>query len=60
MFVIHDNVAEMLMLLNTKLTLTGHTDFFANLVLQVVFLGLVLEISQCLIVEEWVTCIELD
>ena len=42
------------MLLNKKLTLTGHTDFFANLVLQVIFL----EIIECLIVEHRVTGIE--
>ena len=37
MFVINDNVAEMLMLLNIKLTLTSDAQLFANLVLEPVF-----------------------
>ena len=37
MFVINDNVTEMLMLLNIKLTLTSDTQLFTNLVLEPVF-----------------------
>ena len=54
MFVINDNVAEMLMLLNIKLTLTSAPQLFPNLVLEPVFPGLVLKVFQRLVVEEGV------
>ena len=46
MLVINDNVAETLMLLNLKLTLTSAPQLFPNLIFEPVFPGLVLEVFQ--------------
>ena len=54
MFVLNLKVAEMLMLLNIKLTLTSEPQVCSNFILEPVFLGLVLEIRKCLVIEEGV------